>query len=103
MTFALRQSKRNSGGLERDVAVSRRTPYAWKYGGMDVSELRRYAVQTSRLLKVRADLTSDKEALRSDRDKRVVVLIPLSSRSHVRENPHSPQIYLEKQVMELGS
>jgi putative transposase len=56
--------------VARDVGVSKHTIYAWKarYGGMDVSqaqEARQLRDENTRLRKLVADLSLDKEALQS--------------------------------------
>ena len=56
--------------LAREVGVSKHTLYAWKakYGGMEVSqaqEVKQLRDENSRLRKLVADLSLDKEALQS--------------------------------------
>ena len=56
--------------MAREVGVSTHTIYAWKvkYGGMDVSEAqeaKRLREENTRLRKLAADLSLDKEALQS--------------------------------------
>src|SRR5438132_2497393 len=72
MISALKQV--DAGGAVEDVArevgVSKHTIYAWKarYGGMDVSqaqEARQLRDENTRLRKLVADLSLDKEALQS--------------------------------------
>ena len=59
-----------SRGQNREVGVSKHTVYAWKakYGGMDVSqaqEAKQLRDENTRLRKLVADLSLDKEALQS--------------------------------------
>jgi putative transposase len=59
-----------SEDVAREVGVSKHTLYAWKakYGGMDVSqaqEAKQLRDENSRLRKLVADLSLDKEALQS--------------------------------------
>jgi putative transposase len=56
--------------VAREVGVSKHTLYAWKakYGGMDVSqaqEAKQLRDESTKLRKLVADLSLDKEALRS--------------------------------------
>ena len=56
--------------MRRELGVSKHTVYAWKakYGGMDVSEAqeaKRLRDENTRLRKLVADLSLDKEALQS--------------------------------------
>ena len=64
------EAGRRAEDVEREVAVSTHTIYAWKskYGGMDVSEAqeaKRLRDENGRLRKLVADLSLDKEALQS--------------------------------------
>jgi putative transposase len=70
MLAAVKQMEagRRAEDVAREVAVSTHTIYAWKakYGGMDVSEAqetKRLRDENSRLRKLVADLSLDKEAL----------------------------------------
>ena len=72
MIAAVKQMEagRKSEDVAREVGVSAHTIYAWKskYGGMDVSEAqeaKRLRDENSRLRKLVADLSLDKEALQS--------------------------------------
>ncbi len=72
MIAALKQVEagRKVEDVALEVGVSRHTMYAWKakYGGMDVSEAqeaRQLRDENSRLRKLVADLSLDKEALQS--------------------------------------
>jgi putative transposase len=72
MIGALKQLEagRRAEDIGREVGVSKHTIYAWKakYGGMDVSEVqeaRRLREENTRLRKLVADLSLDKEALQS--------------------------------------
>jgi len=72
MIAALKQVEagRKVEDVALEVGVSRHTMYAWKakYGGMDVSEAqeaRQLRDEDSRLRKLEADLSLDKEALQS--------------------------------------
>jgi putative transposase len=72
MIAALKQVEagRKVEDVAREVGVSKHTIYAWKakYGGMDVSEAqeaRQLRDENSRLRKLVADLSLDKEALQS--------------------------------------
>lgn len=69
---ALRQVEAGRGAAEvaREVGVTVHTIYAWKakYGGMDVSEAqeaRQLREENARLKKLVADLSLDKDALKS--------------------------------------
>lgn len=69
---ALKQMEagRKAEDVAREVGVSKHTIYAWKakYGGMDVSqaqEAKQLRDENSRLRKLVADLSLDKEALQS--------------------------------------
>ena len=64
------ESGRKVEEVAREQGVSKHTIYAWKskYGGMDVSEAqeaKRLRDENSRLRKLVADLSLDKEALQS--------------------------------------
>ena len=64
------EAGRKAEDVAREVGVSAHTIYAWKskYGGMDVSEAqeaKRLRDENSRLRKLVADLSLDKEALQS--------------------------------------
>ena len=70
MIGALKQMEagRNAEDVAREVGVSKHTIYAWKakYGGMDVSqaqEVKQLRDENSRLRKLVADLSLDKDAL----------------------------------------
>ena len=70
MIGALKQLEagRRAEDVAREVGVSKHTIYAWKakYGGMDVSEAQeaqRLRDENTRLRKLVADLSLDKEAL----------------------------------------
>jgi putative transposase len=72
MIAALKQVEagRKVEDVGREVGVSKHAIYAWKakYGGMDVSEAqeaRQLRDENSRLRKLVADLSLDKEALQS--------------------------------------
>ncbi len=72
MIRALRQVEagRAVEDVAREMGVSKRTLYAWraKYGGMDVSqaqEAKQLRDENSRLRKLVADFSLDKEALQS--------------------------------------
>ena len=72
MIAALKQLEagRKAEDVGREVGVSKHTIYAWKakYGGMDVSqaqEAKQLRDENTRLRKLVADLSLDKEALRS--------------------------------------
>jgi len=72
MIAALKQVEAGRGveDVAREVGVSKHTIYAWKakYGGMDVSqaqEAKQLRDENTRLRKLVADLTLDKEALQS--------------------------------------
>jgi putative transposase len=72
MIAAVKQMEagRKAEDVAREVGVSAHTIYAWKskYGGMDVSEAqeaKRLRDENSRLRKLAADLSLDKEALQS--------------------------------------
>ena len=72
MIAAVKQMEtgRKAEDVAREVGVSAHTIYAWKskYGGMDVSEAqeaKRLRDENSRLRKLVADLSLDKEALQS--------------------------------------
>jgi putative transposase len=69
---ALKQMEagRKAEDVAREVGVSKHTIYAWKakYGGMDVSqaqEAKQLRDENTRLRKLVADLSLDKEALQS--------------------------------------
>ena len=64
------EAGRTAGEVAREVGVSQHTIYAWKakYGGMEVSEaqrLRELEQENQRLKKLVADLSLDKDMLRS--------------------------------------
>jgi putative transposase len=64
------EAGRAAEDVAREVGVSKHTIYAWKakYGGMDVSqaqEAKQLRDENSRLRKLVADLSLDKEALQS--------------------------------------
>jgi putative transposase len=70
MIGALKQLEagRKAEDVAREVGVSKHTIYAWKakYGGMDVSqaqEAKQLRDETTRLRKLVADLSLDKDAL----------------------------------------
>ena len=72
MIGALKQMEagRKAEDVAREIGISRHTLYAWKakYGGMDVSqaqEAKQLRDENSRLRKLVADLSLDKEALQS--------------------------------------
>lgn len=72
MITALKQMEagRTAEEIAREVGVSKHTIYTWmtKYGGMDVSQAReakQLRDEYSRLRKLVADLSLDKEALQS--------------------------------------
>ncbi len=72
MIGALKQMEagRKAEDVAREVGVSKHTLYAWKakYGGMDVSqaqEAKQLREENTRLRKLVADLSLDKEALQS--------------------------------------
>ena len=72
MIAALKQMEagRKAEDVAREVGVSKHTLYAWKakYGGMDVSqaaEAKQLRHENTRLRKLVADLSLDKEALQS--------------------------------------
>jgi putative transposase len=72
MIGALKQMEagRRAEDVAREVGVSKHTLYAWKakYGGMDVSqaqEAKQLRDENTRLRKLVADLSLDKEALQS--------------------------------------
>jgi putative transposase len=78
MIAALKQLEagRRAEDVVREPGVSKRTIYAWKakYGGMDVSEAqetRQLRDENTRLRKLVADLSLDKEALQSEIRKRL--------------------------------
>ena len=71
MIGALKQMEagRKAEDVAREVGVSKHTLYAWKakYGGMDVSqaqEAKQLRDENTRLRKLVADLSLDKEALK---------------------------------------
>jgi putative transposase len=71
MIGALKQIEagRNAEDVAREVGASKHTIYAWKakYGGMDVSqaqEAKQLRDENTRLRKLVADLSLDKDALR---------------------------------------
>ena len=64
------EAGRKAEEVAREVGVSKHTLYAWKakYGGMDVSqaqEAKQLRDENTRLRKLVADLSLDKEALQS--------------------------------------
>jgi putative transposase len=64
------EAGRKAEDVAREVGVSKRTIYAWKakYGGMDVSqaqEAKQLRDENTKLRKLVADLSLDKEALQS--------------------------------------
>jgi putative transposase len=64
------EAGRKAEDVAREVGVSKHTIYAWKakYGGMDVSEAqeaRQLREENTRLRKLVADLSLDKDALQS--------------------------------------
>ena len=64
------EAGRRAEDVAREVGVSKHTIYAWKakYGGMDVSEaqeVKRLREENARLKKLVADLSLDKDMLRS--------------------------------------
>jgi putative transposase len=64
------EAGRTTADLAREVGVSKHTIYAWKaqFGGMDVNEaeeLRTLRDENQRLKKLVADLSLDKEMLKS--------------------------------------
>ena len=64
------EAGRKAEDVAREVGVSKHTLYAWKakYGGMDVSqaqEAKQLREENTRLRKLVADLSLDKEALQS--------------------------------------
>ena len=72
MIGALKQVEagRTAADVAREVGVSKHTIYAWKakYGGMDVSqaqEAKQLRDENTRLRKLVADLSLDKDALQS--------------------------------------
>ena len=72
MIGALRQvdAGRKAEDVAREVGVSKHTLYAWKakYGGMNVSEMqeaKQLRDENSRLRKLVADLSLDKEMLKA--------------------------------------
>ena len=72
MIGALKQLEagRKAEDVAREVGVSKHTIYAWKakYGGMDVSqaqEAKQLGEENTKLRKLVADLSLDKEALQS--------------------------------------
>ena len=72
MIEALKQVEagRSAAEVGREYGVSKHTIYAWKakYGGMDVSEAqeaKQLREENSRLKKIVADLTLDKDMLQS--------------------------------------
>ena len=72
MIGALKQMEagRSAADVGRELGVSKHTIYAWKakYGGMDVSqaqEAKQLRDENTRLRKLVADLSLDKEALQS--------------------------------------
>jgi len=72
MIGALKQMEagRKAEDVAREVGVSKHTLYAWKakYGGMEVSqaqEAKQLREENTRLRKLVADLSLDKEALQS--------------------------------------
>ena len=72
MIAALKQVEagRTTEDMARELGVSKHTIYAWKskYGGMDVSEAqeaKQLRDENTRLRKLVADLSLDKEALQS--------------------------------------
>ena len=72
MIEALKQVEAGRGAAEvgREYGVSKHTIYAWKakYGGMDVSEaqeVKQLREENTRLKKIVADLTLDKDMLQS--------------------------------------
>ncbi len=72
MIAALKQMEagRKAEDVAREVGVSKHTLYAWKakYGGMDASqaqEAKQLREENTRLRKLVADLSLDKEALQS--------------------------------------
>ena len=72
MIGALKQMEagRKAEDVAREVGVSKHTLYAWKskYGGMELSqahEVKQLRDENSRLRKLVADLSLDKEALQS--------------------------------------
>jgi putative transposase len=69
-TFQQMEAGRKAEDVARQVGVSKPTLYAWKakYGGMDVSEAqeaRQLRDENTKLRKLVADLSLDKEALQS--------------------------------------
>ena len=70
--------------VAREVGVSKHTIYGWKakYGGMDVSqaqEAKQLREENTRLRKLVADLSLDKEALQSVSRKKWVELVALKA------------------------
>jgi len=72
MIGALKQIEagRKTEDVAREIGISKHTLYAWKakYGGMDVSqaqEAKQLREENTRLRKLVADLSLDKEALQS--------------------------------------
>ena len=70
MIGALKQLEagRKAEDVAREVGVSKHTIYAWKYGGMDASEVqevKQLREENARLKKLVADLSLDKDMLQS--------------------------------------
>src|SRR5690242_17057340 len=86
MIGALKQLEagRKTEDVAREVGVSKHTIYAWKakYGGMEVSqaqEAKQLRDENTRLRKLVADLSLDKEALQSVIRKKRVELVALKA------------------------
>src|SRR6266516_5146669 len=94
--------------VAREVGVSKHTIYAWKakYGGMDVSqaqEAKQLRDENTRLRKLVADLSLDKEALQFGDPKKQVELVALDGGEPgavaVRENRGSHCGYVNVQFI----
>ncbi|MCL5263293.1 MAG: IS3 family transposase [Acidobacteria bacterium] len=93
MIAAVKQMEagRKAEDVAREVGVSAHTMYAWKskYGGMDVSEAqeaKRLRDENTRLRKLVADLSLDKEALQSVIGKKRMELAAMkASVEHIRK------------------
>ena len=94
MIGALKQMEagRKAEDVAREVGVSKHTIYAWKakYGGMDVSqaqEAKQLRDENTKLRKLVADLSLDKEALQSViRQKRVELVALKAAIGQIRKD-----------------
>jgi putative transposase len=92
MIGALKQLEagRKAEDVAREVGVSKDTIYAWKakYGGLDVSqaqEAKQLRDENTRLRKLVADLSLDKDALQWVKKKRVELAVLKATVEQVRE------------------